>query len=132
MMRPSLPRKSPRLKRACVWRASNHAGKAFEGKERLALVGPFLQLIDADVIARLAACAGSDERARDVDHLRCVCAFIGDGRAALVAEATHVAAVGFSEARDVILTLQDAEAAAPTADIGGVGAPAWARRELAL
>src|SRR6187397_1486388 len=46
------------------------AGKALQGDQRRAGIGPFLQLLDGVVVERLAAGAALEQRARDIDHVR--------------------------------------------------------------
>src|SRR5665213_534623 len=65
----------------------DHAGKAFQRHQRLAGIGPVLQLLDRDVIERLPAGTAREQRARDVHHVRRARAFIEQRRAAAGAEA---------------------------------------------
>ncbi len=60
------PRRAALLLRALP----DHAGKAFQRHQRLAGIGPFLQLFDGDVIERLPPGAAREQRARNVDHVR--------------------------------------------------------------
>src|SRR4051794_6075650 len=48
----------------------DHAGKTLQRHQRRAGIGPFLQLLDRDVIERLPAGATRKQRARNVDHVR--------------------------------------------------------------
>src|SRR6185312_4603983 len=98
----------------------DHAGKALQRHQRLAGIGPFLQLFDGDVIERLAAGAARKQRARDVDHVRRARTLVEQRRAAGRAEAS-CGLVLFLVARDRGVALDDAEALAPATDIGGVG-----------
>src|SRR5258708_13278824 len=82
---------------------------------------PFLQLLDRDVIERLAAGAAREQRAADVDHVRRARAFVDNGGAAVRAEATRHLGRGVFITRERSLALRDAETRAPASDIGGVG-----------
>src|SRR5260370_8404599 len=67
----------------------DHAGKTFQRHQRLAGIGPFLQLLDRDVIQRLAAGAAGEQRARDVHHVRRTRPLVSKPRAAMGAEAAR-------------------------------------------
>src|SRR6201996_9517404 len=67
----------------------DYAGKALQRHQRLAGIGPFLQLLDRDVIERLAAGALVEQGAGDVDHMRTARSLIGDWRAAMGTEAAR-------------------------------------------
>src|SRR6201996_6250145 len=67
----------------------DHAGKTLQRHQRLAGIGPFLQLLDRDVIERLAAGAAREEGPRDVEHMRGARAFVSQRRAAAGAEAAR-------------------------------------------
>src|SRR3954463_14911571 len=67
----------------------DHARKAFQRHQRLAGIGPFLKLLDRDVIERLAAGALLEKSAGDVDHVRPARALIDDRCAAMRAEAAR-------------------------------------------
>src|SRR6202790_1211830 len=109
----------------------DHAGKPLQRHQRLAGIGPFLQLLDRDVIERLAAGAPRKQRARDVDHVRRARALVSERRAAVRAEAAHGLCRLVLVPRDVGVAPGDAEALAPAADIGRIrramGAPACRR-----
>src|ERR1700681_3065337 len=91
----------------------DHAGKTFQRHQRLAGVGPLLQLLDGDVIERLTAGAAGEQRARDVHHVRRAGALVSKRCAAMGAEA----AGGFRglvlETRNRRLASGDAKALAP-------------------
>src|SRR5258708_36007011 len=112
----------------------DHAGKPFQRHQRLAGIGPFLQFLDRDVIERLPTSAAREQRAGNVDHVRRASAFVGDRRAATGTEAAH----GFRRlvlvTRNRGLALDDPEALAPAADIGGIGRAmrAAARRRMIM
>src|SRR5216683_6065604 len=99
----------------------DHAGKAFQGHQRLAGIGPLLQFLDRDVIERLAAGAAREQRARDVDHVRRAGTLVDERRAALRAEAAHGLCGLVFVARDQGLALGDTKTLAPASDIGRVG-----------
>src|SRR5258707_14449233 len=67
----------------------DHAGKALQRHQRLAGIGPFLQLLDRDVIERLAAGAAREQRARGVHHMRRPRALADELRAAAGVEAAR-------------------------------------------
>src|SRR5579871_1163594 len=67
----------------------DHARISLERHQRLAGIGPFLQLLDGDVIERLAAGTACKQCARDVDHMRRGRAFVEQRRPAMGAEATR-------------------------------------------
>src|SRR5262245_39509301 len=66
----------------------HHARKALERDQALAEIRPLLQLLDRDVIKRLAARAIGEERARNIDHCRRMRAFVSHWRAAALAKAS--------------------------------------------
>src|ERR1700722_5430423 len=98
----------------------DHAGKTFQRHQRLSGIGPFLQLLDRDVIERLPAGAARKQRARDVHHMRRARALVSDWRAAADTEAAHGFRGLVLVARDGGLAPGDAEALAPAADIGRI------------
>src|SRR3974390_2384428 len=67
----------------------DHAGKTLQRHQRLAGPGPFLQLLDGEVIERLAAGPPREQRARDVDHVRRAGALVEQRRAAGRTEAAR-------------------------------------------
>src|SRR5690348_1119026 len=67
----------------------DHAGITLQRHQRLAGVGPLLQFLDREMIERLAAGAATEQRARDVHHVRRAGAFVEQRRAAGRAEAAH-------------------------------------------
>src|SRR6185312_16736985 len=67
----------------------DHAGKALQRHQRLAGIGPFLHLLDGDMIARLPAGTAREQRARDVYHMRRTRALIKQRRAASPAKAAR-------------------------------------------
>src|SRR5437660_10613105 len=67
----------------------DNAGKALQRHQRLAGIGPFLQLLDRDVIERLAPGALVEERTGDVDHVRAARALVRDRCPAMGAEAAR-------------------------------------------
>src|SRR5690348_1213524 len=99
----------------------DHARKTFQRHQRLTGIGPFLQLFDRDMVERLAPGAPRKQRARDIDHAWRARTLIDQRRAALRAETAHGVARLVLIARDRRLTLGDAKALAPTADIGRIG-----------
>src|ERR1700692_604366 len=99
----------------------DHAGKALQRHQRLAGIGPFLQLLDRDVIERLPAGAPHKQRARDVDHMRRPRAFVNERRPAARAEAARGFCCAFLVAGDVGLALGDAQTLAPASDIRRIG-----------
>src|SRR6185312_527730 len=101
----------------------DHAGIAFQRHQRLAGVGPFLQLLDGKVIERLAARAAREQGTRDVHHVRRAGALVEQRRAAGRAEAARGLRGRIVIARDRGLAPGDAKALAPASDIGGVGRP---------
>src|SRR6266436_7996013 len=109
----------------------DHTGKAFQGHQRLAGIGPLLQFLDRDVIERLAAGSAGKKRARDVHHVQRTRAFVSQRRAAMRAEAAHGFCGLVPEACDGRLALGDTKTLAPASDIGRVGctmrAPAHGR-----
>src|ERR1700760_5201369 len=84
-------------------------GKALQRRQRLAGIGPFLQLFDRDVIERLAAGAATEQRTRDVDHVRRAAAFVNERRAATRTEAARGAGRLVLVTRDRCLALDDTE-----------------------
>src|SRR5713101_692202 len=98
----------------------DHARKTFQGHQRLAGIGPFLQFLDRDVIERLAAGAAGKKRARDVHHVRRTRALVGQRRAAMRAKAARAFCGFVLEAPDGGLALGDAKPLAPASDIGRV------------
>jgi hypothetical protein len=64
----------------------DHAGETSQRRPRLPGIGPLLQLLDRDMIERLAAGAAGEQRARDVHHVRRTRALVGKRRAAMGAE----------------------------------------------
>src|SRR3954469_22813249 len=106
------------LNRLLLFRAlPDHAGKAFQRHQRLAGIGPFLQLLDGNVIERLAAGALPEQRAGDVDHVRAARALVGDRRAAMRAEAARGLGRLVLEARQRGLARDDAKPLLPAPDI---------------
>src|ERR1700716_975498 len=109
----------------------DHAGKALQRHQRLAGVGPLLQLFDGNMIERLAPGAAGEKRARDVHHVRRTRALKKQRHAAPRAKAPHDFRGLVLEARDPGLALDDPESLAPASDIGRVGramrAPACGR-----
>src|SRR6266850_5577333 len=99
----------------------DHAGKPFQRHQRLAGIGPFLQLLDGDMIERLPAGAPGEQRARDVHHVRRARAFVKQWRAASRAKASHGFGAFVLEAGDAGVALGNAKTLAPASDIGGVG-----------
>src|ERR1700750_446027 len=93
----------------------DHAGKALERHQRLAGIGPFLQLFDGDVIERLPSGAAREQRAGNVDHVRRAAALVQQRRAAGGAEAARSAGRLVFITSDRGLALDDAEALAPAA-----------------
>src|SRR5438552_11824985 len=67
----------------------DHARKTLQRHQRLAGIGPLLQLLDGDMIERLPTGAPGEQRARDIDHMRRAWAFIEQRRAAKRAKAAH-------------------------------------------
>src|SRR5215218_8448391 len=100
------------------WAFPHNARIAFQGNQRFAEIGPVLELVDGDVIARLPARATPKERARDVDHMRRTSLFVDQRRSASGAKASGRSGGFVLKARDFGLALGHAKAAAPTADIG--------------
>src|ERR1700737_5089138 len=98
----------------------DHAGKAFQRHQRLAGVGPLLQLLDGDMIKRLPAGTAGKKRARDVHHMRRTRALIKQRRAASRAKAPHGFRDLVLETRNPRLALGDAKTLAPASDIGRV------------
>src|SRR5581483_5941128 len=98
----------------------DHAGKALQRHQRLAGIGPFLQLFDGDVIERLPSGATSEQRARDVDHVRRAATLIEQRRAASRTEVARGARRLVLITRDRSLAFDDAETLAPAADIGRI------------
>src|SRR5271166_3083546 len=99
----------------------DHAGKTLQRHQRLAGIGPLLQLLDRDVIKRLPAGAPGKQRARDVDHMRRARAFVSERRAAMLAKTARGLRRLVLVAGDGGVTARDAKALAPAPDIGGVG-----------
>jgi hypothetical protein len=97
------------------------ARKSFERDERLAGIGPVLQLLNAEVIQRLPAGAAQEQRARNVDHVGRARALVDQRRSAAAAEAAHPAGLPVLVAGDLIFSRGDPEALAPAADVGRVG-----------
>ena len=106
----------------------DHAGKTLQRHQRLAGIGPFLQLLDGDMIERLPAGAAGKKRARDVDALLGAATFVENGGATATAEAARIAGCILDVAREQPFAFGEAKTAAPRADIGrvsgAVGAPA--------
>src|SRR5262245_50076992 len=61
----------------------DHAGIALQRHQRLAGPGPFLQLLDGDVVERLPPGAAGEQRAGNVDHVRRARALEDNRRAAM-------------------------------------------------
>src|SRR5581483_9399772 len=101
----------------------DHARKALQRHQRLAGIGPLLQLIDSDVVERLPPGAAGEARAWQVDHVRRAGALVNQRRPAARAEAARGAGLRILIARDRALALGDAEALAPAADVGRIGRP---------
>src|SRR5689334_17769330 len=99
----------------------HHARKTLEWHQRLAGVSPLLQLLDADVVDRLAAGAALEQCARDVDHVLRARPLVIQRRAARGAEIPHAAVGLVLEASDQRLALEQTKALLPDADIGRVG-----------
>src|SRR6266852_1093249 len=98
----------------------DHAGKAFQGHQRLAGIGPLLQFLDRDVIERLAAGSAGKKRARNVHHVRRTRALVTKRRAAMRAKAARGFCGLVLIARDGSLAPGDAKPLAPASDIGRV------------
>src|SRR3981189_439039 len=96
----------------------DHAGKPFQRHQRLAGVGPLLQLLDRDVIERLPAGAAREQGAGDVHHVRRARAFVKQRRAAMRAEAAYGLRGLVLVAGDAGFAPGDAETLAPASDIG--------------
>src|ERR1700690_121181 len=88
----------------------DHPGKTPQRPRGPAGLGPFLQLLDGDMIERLPAGAAGKKRARDVDHVRRARAFVRQRRAAACAEAARGFRGLILVARDPRLALGDAKA----------------------
>src|ERR1700680_2006212 len=97
------------------------AGKPFQRHQRLAGVGPLLQLLDRDVIERLPAGATQEQGGGGVHHVRRARAFVKQRRAAMRAEAAYGLRGLVLVARDSGLAPGDAETLAPASDIGRIG-----------
>src|ERR1700737_3237283 len=54
----------------------DHTWEPLQRHQRLAGIGPLLQLLDRDMIERLAAGTAGEKRARDVHHMRRTRAFV--------------------------------------------------------
>src|ERR1700686_4708554 len=67
----------------------DHARKALQRHQRFAGIGPFLQLLDGDMIQRLPAGAAGEKRARDVHHVRRARALVHQRCATALAEAAR-------------------------------------------
>ena len=102
-------------------RSQTTPGIAFERYQPLAHIGPVPQLLDAEMIARLAPGALLEEGARHIDHLRGMRRLVEERCAAALAEAARRARRLVLEAGDIVLALGDAKALAPAADEGRVG-----------
>src|SRR5260370_10653192 len=96
------------------------AGKRLQRHQRLAGVGPLLQLLDGDMIERLAAGTACKKRARDVHHMRRTRALIKQRRAAVRAKAAHGLCRFVLVAHDGCLALGDPETLAPASDVGRI------------
>src|SRR6187551_1057783 len=81
----------------------HHPRIALQRAQRLAGPGPVGLLGEVEVVAGFAAGAGSEQRARDVDHLRRAGALVEQGRAAAGAEAAGGPRLGVLVAADVVL-----------------------------
>jgi hypothetical protein len=99
----------------------NNPGKTLERDQPFAQVGPLRHLFNADVIARLSAGAVFEQSARHIYHMRGASAFVANRRAAARAKAAGRARGSVFKKSDIGLPLDNAEAAPPTADVGGVG-----------
>jgi len=99
----------------------DHTGKTFQRHQRLAGIGPFLQLFDGDVIERLPPGAIGKQRAGNVHHMRRTRAFVEQRRAAARAKAAHGFGALVLEPRNSRFTLGDAKPLAPASDIGRIG-----------
>src|SRR6266702_412888 len=99
----------------------DHARKTRQRHQRLAGIGPFLELFDGDVIERLTAGALLEQCAGDVDHVRPAWALIGDRRAAMCAETARGLGRLVLVAGERGLARNDAEALLPASDIGRIG-----------
>src|SRR5262249_21014058 len=104
----------------------DHARKPPQWAKLFAQIGPFLQVVDGDVVARLAPDAAGEERARHVDVL--LVALEGHRRSAGGAEAADAAAVRVLVAGEVVFALHEAKLARPRPHIGGVGSAVSAPR----
>src|ERR1700682_5577640 len=98
----------------------NHARESLERHQRLAGIGPLLQLFDRDMIERLPAGAAGKKRARDVHHVRRARALVSKRRAAVCAEAARGLRRPVLVTRDARLALGNAKALAPASDIGRI------------
>jgi hypothetical protein len=101
----------------------NDARKSLEWHQAFAQVGPFRHLFDGDVIARLPAGAGFEQGARHIYHMRRSGTFIANRRAAARAKAARGARGRVLKLRDFRVSLCNAEAATPAADIRGIRGP---------
>ena len=99
----------------------NNPGETLERDQPFAQVGPFRHLFNADVVARPSAGAVFEKSTRHIYHMRGARAFIANRRAAARAKTAGCAGGGVFKKRDIGLPLGNAEAAPPTADVGGVG-----------
>jgi hypothetical protein len=98
-----------------------YSGKSLQGNERLAQVGPVLQLVDGNMIAGLPARAAAEESARYVDHVRRTGSFINKRRSAAGAKAPGRPGGFIAKARDVCVALGHPKAPTPTADVSRIG-----------
>jgi hypothetical protein len=98
----------------------NNPGETLEGDQPFAQVGPLRHLFNADVIARLSAGAVFEQSTRHIYHMRRARALIANRRAAARAKAAGRARGSVFKLRDIGLPLDNAEAATPTADVGGI------------
>src|SRR3981081_3103613 len=98
----------------------HHAGKTLQRRQRLAGIGPLLQLFDGNMVERLPPGAAMEKRARDVDHMRRTRALIEQRRTASRAKASRGFCSLVFEAGNPGHSLDDAKTLAPTADVSGL------------
>jgi hypothetical protein len=103
------------------WALPHYSGKALQRYEWLAQICPVLQLVDGNVIARLAARAVPEECARYIDHLRRTGSLVKEWRSTSSAEIPCRPSGLVSITRDFCLALGYPKAAAPAADVGRIG-----------
>src|SRR5258708_6842468 len=97
------------------------AGETLERNQRFAGVGPFLQLLNPDMIERLPAGATFEQGAGDVDHVWRADSLVKQRRTASGAEASRRFRRLVFKSRDLRLSPGDTKKLAPASDISGVG-----------